>query len=116
MKRGKLKRRLPLTAAWGFATVIFLGCAGTPPQAFEETSKTPRGFPLGPEDVIDVVVWKNPDLSRQVVVRPDGMISMPLIGDLQANGLTAEALAERIAEGLKEYMEEPSVTVHVLEV
>ena len=53
-----------------------------------------EGFVLGPEDVIEVVVWKNPDLSRQVVIRPDGKISLALIGDVMASGLTADQLAQ----------------------
>lgn len=75
-----------------------------------------EGFVLGPEDVIDVVVWKNPDLSRQVVIRPDGRISLPLIGDVSASNITADQLAENIAERFKAYKENPSVSVNVLEV
>ena len=75
-----------------------------------------EGFVLGPEDLIDVVVWKNPDLSRQVVIRPDGKISLPLIGDVPANGLTADQLAEDIAERYKAFKENPSVSVNVVQV
>ena len=73
-------------------------------------------FVLGPEDVLEVVVWRNQDLSRVVIVRPDGMISMPVIGDVQAAGLTADRLAERIATRLKEYKENPTVSVSVKEI
>ena len=75
-----------------------------------------EGFVLGPEDVIEVVVWKNPDLSRQVVIRPDGKISIPLIGDVQASGQTADHLAKTITEKFKVYKENPSVSINVLEV
>lgn len=75
-----------------------------------------EGFVLGPEDVIEVVVWKNPDLSRQVVIRPDGKISLPLIGDVSASGLTADQLAGETAELLKAYKENPSVSVNVVAV
>ena len=75
-----------------------------------------EGFVLGPEDVIEVVVWKNPDLSRQVVIRPDGNISLPLIGDVPASGVTADQLASDIAKRFKAYKENPSVSVNVLEV
>jgi len=75
-----------------------------------------EGFVLGPEDVIEVVVWKNPDLSRQAVIRPDGKISLPLVGDVPASGLTADQLASDIAERLKAYKENPSVSVNVVEV
>ncbi|OLB56205.1 MAG: hypothetical protein E6K58_03085 [Nitrospirae bacterium] len=73
-------------------------------------------FLLGPEDVLVVTVWRNQDLSRDVVIRPDGLISMPLIGDVPAAGLTANQLAKRIAERLKEIMATPTVSVQVKEV
>ncbi|MCP9455345.1 MAG: polysaccharide export protein [Nitrospira sp.] len=76
----------------------------------------PKDFLLGPEDVVEVTVWKNQDLSRIVTVRPDGMISLPLIGDVQASGLTAEQVGEIIAKKLSEYKENPSVSVSVKEV
>ena len=75
-----------------------------------------EGFVLGPEDVIEVVVWKNPDLSREVVIRPDGRISLPLIGDVSANNITADQLAGDISERFKAYKENPSVSVNVLAV
>ena len=75
-----------------------------------------EGFVLGPEDVIEVVVWKNPDLSRQAIIRPDGKISIPLIGDIQASGQTADQLAMAISERFKVYKENPSVSINVLEV
>src|SRR5206468_6943862 len=93
-----------------------LGCAGIPKALLDELSQHPKDFVLGPEDVLEVMVWKNQDLSRQVVIRPDGMISMPLIGDVRANGLTAEQLADRISEKLREFKESPSVSVSVKEV
>jgi polysaccharide export outer membrane protein len=76
----------------------------------------PGEFLLGPEDVLTVTIWKNQDLSREVVVRPDGMISMPLVGDIQATGLSANLLAKRIAERLTEYMASPIVFVQLKEV
>ena len=96
----------------------FLGaCAEIPREALEELSRTqPKDFLLGPEDVLEVTVWRNQDLSRTVVVRPDGMISLPLVGDVQANGLTASQVAEKISKRLSEYKENPSVSVSVKEV
>ncbi|HXX74368.1 MAG TPA: polysaccharide biosynthesis/export family protein [Nitrospiraceae bacterium] len=76
----------------------------------------PTEWLLGPEDVLVVTVWRNQDLSREVVIRPDGMISMPLIGDVQAAGLTANVLAKRIAERMTEFMSTPTVSVQVKEV
>jgi len=76
----------------------------------------PSEFLLGPEDVLVVTVWKNQDLSREVAIRPDGMISMPLIGDVPAANLTANSLAKRIADRLTEYMASPIVSVQLKEV
>lgn len=76
----------------------------------------PSDFVLGPEDVLKVTVWKSPDLSGEVTIRPDGTITLPLIGDVPAAGLTANVLAKRISERLTEYVSSPIVTVQVKEV
>ena len=91
------------------------GCAGDPVN-YKVDMVAPSEFLLGPEDVLNVTIWKNQDLSREVVVRPDGMISMPLVGDIQATGLTANLLAKRIAERLTEYLASPVVFVQVKDV
>lgn len=94
-----------------------VGCFTPSKESVDEASHTQRDFLLGPEDVLDIVVWKNEDLSQKaVVVRPDGKISMPLIGEVQASGRTANQLASQIAVRLKEYKENPAVTVSVKEV
>jgi polysaccharide export outer membrane protein len=95
----------------------FTGCAQTSQDIIEEASNSSKDFLLGPEDVLDIVVWKNDDLSQKaVVIRPDGKISMPLIGEIQASGRTANQLASQIAARLKEYKDNPVVTVSVKEV
>jgi polysaccharide export outer membrane protein len=67
---------------------------------------------IGPEDTVEVMVWKNPDLSRTVIVRPDGKISLPLIGDVQAAGLTAIQLKDSITERLKLYYKDtPQISI-----
>ena len=71
---------------------------------------------IGPEDVIEVFVWKEPDVSRVVLVRPDGKISLPLIGDIKAEGLSPKALAEELKRAFSEYIEAPEVSVIVNEV
>ncbi len=71
---------------------------------------------IGIEDVLEISVWKNPDLSKTVSVRPDGMISMPLIGDVRAAGLTPGQLRDAITERLKEYQETVVTSVIVQEV
>ena len=71
---------------------------------------------IGPEDVLDITVWKNADLSKTVQVRPDGRISLPLIGDVVAVSRTSAQLTEEISTRLKAYMENPTVSIVVKEV
>lgn len=71
------------------------------------------GFTIGPEDVLGVLVWREADVSGDVTVRADGMITLPLIRDVQAAGLTPNALAEQIQTALREYITDASVTVVV---
>lgn len=68
---------------------------------------------IGPQDVLDINVWKESEFTRSVPVRPDGKISIPLLNDVQAAGLTPMQLASRITEGLKKYLADPQVTVVV---
>lgn len=95
---------------------IFIGLGCFQPEVIIPPGHPAEGFVLGPEDVIEVVVWKTPELSRQVVIRPDGKISLALIGDVVASGLTADQLAEKIVEKYKAFKENPSVSVNVIEV
>jgi polysaccharide export outer membrane protein len=73
-------------------------------------------YEIGAGDVVRVAVWRNPELSAEVPVRPDGRISVPLLGDLQAAGLTTARLREQISAGLSEYVTAPDVTVTVSQV
>ena len=73
----------------------------------------PDEYRLGPEDVLDVLVWKEPDLTTAATVRPDGKISVPLIGDLPASGRTASQLQQEITKRLSHFVSEPVVTVIV---
>ena len=68
---------------------------------------------IGPEDMLEISVWRNPDLSRDVMVRPDGKISLPLIGDVRAVGRTTSELRDDITEKLKAYKESPTVAIVV---
>jgi polysaccharide biosynthesis/export protein len=76
----------------------------------------PSEYRLGPEDVIDIFVWKEPDLSATVVVRPDGRISLPLANELDAGGKTAAQLQQEITEKLKRYITDPVVNVMVKQI
>jgi len=71
---------------------------------------------IGPEDVLEITVWRNADLSKIVAVRPDGRISLPLIGDVVAVGRTAVQLTDVISAKLKEYKENPQVSIIVKDV
>jgi polysaccharide biosynthesis/export protein len=73
-------------------------------------------YKIGPQDVLRIDVWKEPEISRTAPVRPDGRISLPLINDVQAAGLTATQLAAVIADGLRKYITNPQVTVGVTEI
>jgi polysaccharide biosynthesis/export protein len=80
------------------------------------------GYPLssdyviGPEDMLQITVWKNDALSRTLPVRPDGKISLPLLHDVQAAGLTAMQLRDKLASALGEFMPNPEVAVTVMDV
>lgn len=71
-------------------------------------------YVIGGNDVLDVTVWKDPTLSGNILVRPDGMISMPLVGDVKAAGLTPLHLASQISEKLKKFVQDPVVSVVVV--
>lgn len=71
---------------------------------------------IGPEDILEITVWKNADLSKQVQVRPDGRISLPLLGDISAVAKTPVQLTEEISVGLRAYMENPTISILVKEV
>lgn len=73
-------------------------------------------FRLGPEDVLDVFVWKEPDLSTTVTVRPDGKISLPLAGELDASGKTATQMQQEVTEKLAQFIKQPVVTVIVKQI
>lgn len=85
-----------------------------PGRAEQPQPPTPEGlYQMGPEDLIQVLVWKNEALSKTVSVRPDGWISLPLVGDVKAAGLTPMQLKGLIVEKLKEFVADPNVTVIV---
>src|ERR1051325_3137863 len=76
-----------------------------------------KEYLIGPEDVLDITVWKNcPDLCRTVPVRPDGKLSLPLVNDVQASGLTPMDLRQHLTDQLSEYLPSPEVSVIVREV
>jgi polysaccharide export outer membrane protein len=80
------------------------------------TGVRPDSYIIGAEDVITVYVWKEPEMSQKVPVRPDGMISMPLLGEIKAAGYTPVQLGQQLTEAMKKLISDPQVTVIVTEV
>ena len=89
--------------------------AATVPAATARTADD-TGYKIGPEDVLDISVWKSPELSRSVPVRPDGKVSLPLVNDIKAAGLTPEQLRQELITRLSEFVPAPEVAVIVREV
>lgn len=104
-------RPLMFAIAGSVWSILALGCAQT--TIHEREYGSPLQFLLGPEDVIEISVWKNQDLTKTLSIRPDGLISMPIIGEVQAAGLTTDNLAQHITERLKPFIARPSVSVSV---
>ncbi|MEW6487629.1 MAG: polysaccharide biosynthesis/export family protein [Thermodesulfobacteriota bacterium] len=104
---------------WGTALGLVAGAlllAGGPPAACaEQEAEGAEHYRIGVEDVLEINVWKNPDVSRQVWVRPDGRITVPLAGEMLVRGLTVQEVAEGLTGKLKEFFTEPVVTVTLLE-
>lgn len=90
--------------------------AAKPASAPVQAATTDASYKIGPQDVLRIDVWKETEISRSVPVRPDGKISLPLLNDVQASGLTAMELAGNITEGLKKFINNPQVTVTVTEI
>lgn len=109
-----MRIRTVTTHTLWFALVIVLMTSMT--GAAAEQAANSNNYTIGPEDILDIAVWKNTDLSRTVLVRPDGMISLPLLNDIQAAGVTPMALRAVLVEKLKEYIPEPEVSVIVEDV
>lgn len=124
----------PSKAVWGHAatllllTVVSVNAAGqTSPQSKTVPSNggvrppapspagvpTPPDYVIGPDDVLSVLYWREKDMSADVTVRPDGKITLPLLNDIAAAGLTPDQLREMLTAAAKKYVEEPSITVLV---
>jgi polysaccharide export outer membrane protein len=82
-------------------------------HAAETAAPQEASYLIQPGDLLQIMVWKEPDLQQEVVVRPDGGVSFPLSGDLQAAGKTAEAMRDELRERLLKYIDDPVVTVSV---
>jgi polysaccharide export outer membrane protein len=112
---------LLLTAGFALAQ----NSAPTQPSGKSAADKTANAAPsvqggpeyvIGPEDVLHIAVWKEADLTATLPVRPDGKISLPLLNDVQAAGLTPIQLAESVTDKLKKFVADPRVTVVVTQI
>jgi polysaccharide export outer membrane protein len=92
------------------------GGTATKPAPAAPAAVGEEEYKIGPQDVLRIDVWKEPEITRTVPVRPDGKISLPLLNDVQAAGLTASQLSAFITEGLKKFINSPQVTVSVSEI
>jgi polysaccharide biosynthesis/export protein len=103
-----------------FQLILFLvltDCATSMAFQQPQPKELPADFVIGFQDVLAVNVWREPELSvKEVMVRPDGKISLPLIGDIQASGLTPKELQDKATERLKDFVANPTVTIVVLKI
>jgi len=113
---GKYKANLGKYSAIVLAAACALalgGCATRGGQQPIETQVTDSQYLIGPGDAVNIIVWRNPEVSMSVPVRPDGKITTPLVEDLPAAGKTSTALARDIEKALAKYIQQPVVTVVV---
>jgi polysaccharide export outer membrane protein len=123
-------KRLPSQVSWQwvmggvavwFGLMVMGGCAqpvsplvAAQAQAAAVATPDQDKYLLGPEDALEISVWKEPDLTKQLVVRPDGKITYPLIGEVQASGRTVKELKEEILKRLEKFVTDAQVTVILL--
>jgi polysaccharide export outer membrane protein len=112
------RNRAFLTAAVVLGVAARSGAAQQPANASKQAIKADRtdakiDYLIGPADLLQIFVWKEPELSRDVNVRLDGKITVPLLGDVEAAGRTPQQLGEELAKSLSKFLETPRVTVGV---
>ncbi|WP_432239160.1 XrtA/PEP-CTERM system exopolysaccharide export protein [Herbaspirillum robiniae] len=97
------------------SALILSGCASRAPAVNPDASVQPeaRDYRIGPGDTLNIIVWRNPEVSLVVPVRPDGKFSTPLVEDIEASGKTATVLAREIEKSLAKFIQDPVVTVVV---
>ncbi len=112
MELDRSARIARMVAAAGLLTFL-AGCASLPPAPSTVDDAEIEQYIIGPGDTLSVQVWRNPELSISVPVRPDGQISTPLVEDVQASGVTPTELARVMEEEISLYLRDPVVTVIV---
>ncbi|BAU48044.1 polysaccharide export protein [Sulfurifustis variabilis] len=105
-----------IRGAFALLTAFFFLSAYPPSRAVENETRTESGntaYTVQPGDLLEIFVWKEKDLQREVIVRPDGGLSFPLIGDMQVAGKTVSDIRGELTEQLREYVSNPTVSVSV---
>ncbi|MGZ8287985.1 MAG: XrtA/PEP-CTERM system exopolysaccharide export protein [Telluria sp.] len=100
-------------SALALSALALGGCASRAPSVAKEQQAPNKDYLIGPGDSLSIVVWRNPEVSQSVPVRPDGKITTPLVEDLQAAGKTSTELARDIEKALAKFIQQPVVTVIV---
>lgn len=97
------------------AGLLLLGCTGAPkyPPAPTAAATPDYNYIVGPGDSLNIIVWRNPELSMSVPVRPDGKVTTPLVDELVAQGKTSSEIARDVEKALSKYVRDPIVTVIV---
>lgn len=113
LKNNALKKLLCVAIA--FSVFALGGCSGIPSQPTSAATELPpmHDYLIGPGDSVNITVWRNPEVSMSVPVRPDGKITTPLVEDLPASGKSSSHLARDIEKALAKYIQDPVVTVIV---
>ena len=116
-----LPKKVIVVVAAGIYLAMVWGCAPRISSMTEAQAGAAQAVPpdqekylLGPEDAIEISVWKEPELTKQLVVRPDGKITYPLIGEIQASGMTVKDLQKEVSKRLEKYVTDANVTVILL--
>jgi polysaccharide export outer membrane protein len=114
----KLKWKAAVATVLVAASIAFAqdAPAASAPSTAVPSAQSWPSYVIGPEDVLHIAVWKEADLSVTLPVRPDGKVSLPLLNDVQAAGLTPEQLKDSVAEKLKKFISDPRVTVVVTQI
>ena len=109
-----IKRMVTVLGLAGMALLLVAcGTTGKYPQAPQSATTTDYRYVIGPLDIVNIIVWRNPELSLSVAVRPDGKISTPLVEDMQAVGRSPSDLARDLEKALASTLRDPVVTVVV---
>ncbi len=112
---GKIGQELSRVLFLVLAGLVLVGCAGGPkyPPAPTAAATPDYNYIVGPGDSLNIIVWRNPELSMSVPVRPDGKVTTPLVDELVAQGKTSIEIARDVEKALGKYVRDPIVTVIV---